>query len=163
MNWDAIGAIGQAIGAFVLIAVFVQVRHARNEMRRSILEERYNAGRELYLARSSNERLLQIRSKANATLLNVPMPILQALMDKAGLTFAEAETVLWDQIAWWTHVKTGIAFMDETPSDRSWFEAGIRALYSREALGRFWYQHMKDTELDPDTVKYVDSVIARPG
>ena len=34
--WDAIGAIGQAVSALALVFVLVQMRHAREEMRRSV-------------------------------------------------------------------------------------------------------------------------------
>ena len=36
MNWDAIGAIGQAVSALALIVVIVQVGHARAEFARSV-------------------------------------------------------------------------------------------------------------------------------
>jgi hypothetical protein len=160
MSWDAIGAIGQMLGALALFGVFIQIRHAREESRRSILEQRNNVGRELDFARSGNERLGQIRSKANAALLNTPHPAYQALMDQAGLTFEEAEAAFFDQMAWFRHVRLIVAYMDETPDDRSWCEAGIRQTYFHEALGRLWYQHMKG-DLPTETVRYIDGVLAR--
>src|SRR5690349_5323343 len=77
MNWDAIAAVGQSLSALALVAVFIQVRQARHEMHRSILESRQNVGRELDLFRAGNERLGKIRAKANAALLNAPHPVIR--------------------------------------------------------------------------------------
>ena len=161
MNWEAVGAIGEAFSALALFGVFVQIRHARQETRRSIFEARQNVGRELSLTRASNEKLGRIRSKANVALLNTPHPTMQALMDKAGLSFEEAEAAFFDQLAWFSHLKVITAYLDQTPDDRSESDAGIRAMYGKEALARFWYQHMKG-ELHPHTVRYIDGVLARP-
>jgi hypothetical protein len=40
MNWEAVGAIGETIGAIALFLVLFQVRHAKHEMRRSVRSER---------------------------------------------------------------------------------------------------------------------------
>jgi hypothetical protein len=45
MNWDAIGAIGQAISALALAVVIVQLRYARADSRRAISEGRTSASR----------------------------------------------------------------------------------------------------------------------
>ena len=42
MNWDAIAAIGQAVSALALVFVLLQVRDARADMRRSLLDSLSN-------------------------------------------------------------------------------------------------------------------------
>jgi len=64
MNWEAIGAIGQAVSALALIVVIVQVRHARAETRRSMSQGRAAAVRELCMHRSGNEHLNTANRKA---------------------------------------------------------------------------------------------------
>ena len=161
MNWDAIGAIGQAVSALALFGVFIQVRHAGYEMRRSIMESRMSAGRELNMFRASNERVARIRSKAFAALGEAAVsPADKVLMDKAGLSFEEAEVMFHDQLAGWLAIKTGIAYMDETPDDRAEFEAGIRGTYLYDPVGQLWYESMRD-QLHRPTVLYVESVLAR--
>jgi len=50
-------------------------------------------------------------------------------MNRAGLSYQEAETILFEQLAYWRHIKTAVAYMDQTPDDRSEAEAGIRTIF----------------------------------
>src|SRR5262249_16561466 len=67
MNWDAVGAIGQVVGALALVFVLMQVRYARADMRRSVLDSMANA----FIATvpiSCDERVLCAMIKAEAKL-----------------------------------------------------------------------------------------------
>ena len=57
MNWDAIGAIGQAVSALALVIVIVQVRHPRAEARRSVRHSRLDAARQLVTQLVESEQL----------------------------------------------------------------------------------------------------------
>jgi len=51
MNWDAIGAAGEVLGAIAVFVTLVylatQIRHAREESRRALSQARSEANREL--------------------------------------------------------------------------------------------------------------------
>ena len=98
MNWEAIGAIGQAVSALALIVVIVQVRHARAETRRSMSQGRAAAVRELCMHRSGNEHLNTANRKAFVALGGQDRPFAKRMVD-AGLTNEEMSAVVWDQFA----------------------------------------------------------------
>ena len=56
------------VSALALIVVIVQVRHARDEVRRSISHYRLDALRDHYINRANNESLNGIAIKAGAAL-----------------------------------------------------------------------------------------------
>ena len=66
--WDAIAAVAQAISALALVIVIVQVRHARQEVRRSAGQLRAQALGELYRTRATDDRLMAMRVKAESAL-----------------------------------------------------------------------------------------------
>ena len=72
MNWDAIGAVGQMLGSIaVLVALAyltIQVRQAKDEVRRSVAQNRGEAARELCMCRVTDERLNRIYTKARTAL-----------------------------------------------------------------------------------------------
>ena len=68
MNWEEVGAVGQVLGSIAVLVTLVylsiEVRHARQEMRRSIALGRATSGRELCLSRVTSERLCALRAKS---------------------------------------------------------------------------------------------------
>ena len=161
MNWDAIGAIGQALSALALIIVIVQVRHARAETRRSISHGRSAAVRELAMHRSDNELLNTANLKANLALGGEPQALLKQLSD-AGLTNEEVGAVVWDQWSFWHYRQPTVLQIDElTAGERAEFNMGIRGAYGNYRVGRLWYSETKAT-LNPDVVRYIDNLLAQP-
>jgi hypothetical protein len=160
MNWDAIGAIGQAVSALALIIVIVQVRHARAETRRSMSQGRAAAVRELCMHKSGNELLNTANRKAHVALGGQDQDLARRLMD-AGLTGEEVNAVVFDQFAFWHYRQA--SYLDElTAGERTEFEGGIRGSYgSFNVVGRLWYDTLKPT-LNPDFVRYVDNLLAQP-
>jgi len=71
--WEAIGAIGQAVSAFALFLVLIQVRHARNEIRRSASQARKDGSRSLWLA-SAQPDLASVLTKAHVAAGGAPSP-----------------------------------------------------------------------------------------
>ena len=163
MNWDAIGAIGEVLGS---IAVFVtlgylavQVRHARAETGRSISQGRAEAMREFCLQCASNEHLASGSGKlARAFGDGNYLPYQAKLLD-AGFTDEEVAAAVWTQQALW-YIRAGAYRQELTPGERAEFERGIRNNYGRNPIGRLWYEDFKQN-LNPDTVRYVDSLLAQ--
>lgn len=164
MNWDAIGAIGETLGA---VAVFVtlgylaiQVRHARSEARRAISQGRNEAIRDLF-GKQMNERVVHATVKAHQA-MDVPPPDYPAqLMAQGGLTQEEALTVHSLQAAWWTFRLYMINYVDELPdSERRNFDRSIAVNYGRPGVARRFYEAMRP-HTHPDVVRYIEDVINR--
>ena len=166
MKWDAIGAVGESLGA---IAVFItlgylalQVQFARREIARSISQSRVEALRTITLARATDERLNSLTVRASAAVGEQSRPFVTGLMEAAGLTLEEANAVWWDQTAWWAYRVQVIPHLDELPAgERFEFEARTRANYGSPTLARFWYDSNKGT-LNPEAVRYIENLLARP-
>ena len=170
MNWDAIAAIGQMLGS---VAVFVtlgylavQVRHTRDEMRRSVFQSRQEAIRELCLSRANSERYLTsavaVAGAISAGSL-LKSPFIQELIERMGVSAEGAISTMWDEHAWWYMRMQQIPYVKELPpGERAAFEKGIRGNYSTSVVGRLWWEHNKDW-LNPDAVRYIDNLLAQPG
>ena len=164
MNWEAIGAIGESLGA---IAVFItlgylalQVQFARKEIGRSISQSRAEALRTVTLARANDARLNSLTVRAGAAVGELPRPFVTALMERGGLTAEEANAVWWDQHAWWAYRAQVIQYLDELPEgERFEFESRTRANYGGPTLARFWYDANKPV-LNPDVVRYIEGLLA---
>ena len=167
MNWEAIGAIGESLGA---VAVFItlgyltlQVRFARKEIARSISHARAEALRTVSLSRATDERLNGLVVRAGVAVGEPARPFVAALMERAGMTLEEASTVWWDQMAWWAYRVQVIPYLGELPAgERAEFESRTRGNYAGPTLARFWYDSAKPT-LNPDVVRYIDELVAQPG
>ena len=162
MNWEAIGAIGEVFGAMALFLVLLQVRHARAEVRRSISHGRAEVARELMLNHVNNERLTHIYSKVATGLGAEPIPFVEALKVRSGITAEEAVSVLWNEAAWWQYRVQAIIYVNElTTAERIAFDGTLHS-YKENPLRRLWYETTKPT-LNPDAVRYIDNLLAQPG
>jgi hypothetical protein len=168
MNWDAIGAIGEALGAgavfITLIYLAVQVRHARAEVARSVVHSRTTAAREHNLALALNERIDLITRKANTNLGGANLPVVDVLVERAGLTPEEADTFIHAQVARW-QFQTQI--IDDLPEmsggHRAEFKNFVRGVYgANQPATQLWYQTVKSS-LNPDAVRHIDAILAEPG
>lgn len=164
MNWEAMGAVSEALGAaavFVtLIYLAVQVRHARAEVARNVTHSRTDAARHLNLALALNERIDSIARKANARLGGVEYPVVSMLVERAGLTPEEADAFSHMSVARWQFQTQIIDDLDEMPSGhRIEFENFVRGIYGEgQPASRLWYETMKPI-LNPDAVRFIDRVL----
>ena len=167
--WEEVGAIGQLLGSLAvlvtLIYLSIQVRHARSEAQRSISESRAQRSLEINLALATNERLAAIHAKANATLMSggdkSPSPFMEEWTRRTGLTREEAISLHSESIARWSNVAQTFLYIDElNPGDRAQFDGSTRFALSEHAY-RLWYDLFKPN-LNPDAVRYVDNLLARP-
>jgi hypothetical protein len=166
VSWEAIGAIGQLLGAFALILVLVQVRQAREEMRRSLHASRSDILRQLHLARATDPELTSLVQRAEDGLghTHPTQGFVAQLVERAGLTRAEANRVLSEQMAFWQYRQQQIRHIAELDAGaRFEIDGTIRLAYGPggiSAVSRLWYETLRPI-LNPDTVRYVDSVLAR--
>lgn len=159
MNWDAIGAIGEAFSAIGLFFVLLQVRHARTDMRQSVLNGQSDS---LISVQSlaSDSRVLTALTKVEAALGRGPATFTSTLMEKAGLTEEEARLVNLHQMALWQAMLKGIRCQEVLkPADRIGVETNLRRIYGESPLGRLFYEAAKPT-MNPDVSRYMTRVLA---
>ena len=165
MNWDAIGAIGQAVSALALIVVIVQFRHARLDSRRALSQVRAEALRD-QLIQERDERTMRTIFKANAALgvdLRDRFKFLAALMDQAGLTEEEAFLMHIRQMSAWSLRLQNIPNVHDLPAaERGDFDRGIRSTYGQPGMGRIFLETFIKPTQHPDAVRYVENVLAHP-
>jgi len=166
MNWEEVGAIGQVLGSvavfITLVYLAVQVRHARQDVRRSINQSRFETIRQFNMTYATDERLNNLRVKSHLLLGGQEFPFPRELRDRTGMTGEEAGALNWDQQAWWQYRCQMIPYLDELPGDeRKMFEFGIRQ-YRDVPLPKLWYETNKPF-LNPVIVRYVDNLLAQPG
>lgn len=73
----------------------------------------------------------------------------------------EAMAISWYQMAWWHYRSETIPYLSDLPDgDRYMFEFGIKN-YRNLPVQKLWYEATKPY-LNPDVVRYVDDLLARP-
>jgi hypothetical protein len=160
MNWEALGAIGEALSALGLFFVLVQVRYARSEMQRSIALTRAE-GLRSSMQVALEPRVLAAEIKADNLLGNPTLPFVTALVER-GLTEEEAHILFFSWGIVWQGIEPIIRSIDEAlPSDRIANDLNVRYFYQIRPISRLWYETTKGS-LNPDSVRYVDSVLAQP-
>jgi hypothetical protein len=167
MNWDAIGAVGEWLGAIAVFVTLVylalQVRHARAEVQRSLGQSRAETVRDLLLTRATDVRLGGLYVKATLG-LNGGLPnFVAVLMERTGMTVEDAVSLYWDQLAWWQYRLQVIPYVDELAADpRAEFDLGVRQNYGSQPLETLFYETTRKS-LSPEAVRYVDALLARTG
>jgi hypothetical protein len=165
MNWEAVAAVGEVLGS---VAVFVtlgylaiQVRHAREETRRALSQNRMAANREL-IALQLDERNLAASMKAEVALQSAQLPIHAILMEQGGLTWEEAQRVFMTEVAAWNYRIHVITHIDELPEiERDLFDQAIRARFHSAIVRLIFEVHFKPG-LHPVVSKYVENLLDRP-
>jgi len=160
MNWEAIGAIGEVLGAAAVVLTLgylaVQVRHAKAATADQSRLYRATAAREVILETSRDETLRMLQTKSWGM-----EQYYQAMAEELGLTIEEATKLDWGNAyyfwMWWgqyastTDSKDGkelehiIAINGGLP--------GMRAHWENSPLSR--------PLLDSDYVKFVDAILAK--
>ena len=103
MEWDAVGAIGQAVSALALVFVLTQIRHAREEMRRSVSQGRAEGVGSLSMLQAQDPRLNELLNRTETALGGSLGPYPSSLVEKTKITNEEAMQVLWFHWAWWMY------------------------------------------------------------
>ena len=165
MNWDAIGAVGQMLGSLAVFITLgylaVQVRHARGEMQRSVMQSRADGLFELAMNRANNQQVRSSFARAHAG-LGGPMNPFVATMERSGLTVEEAYGLHWDQLAAWYLRVQAISYVDQmTAAARSDLDRTARRQYGSLPVSRLWYETNKNA-LSSDAVRYIDNLLTQP-
>jgi hypothetical protein len=159
MNWEAIGAIGQAISALALVVVIVQVRLSTAETLRSIRQDRADDLRRTLASHAESEWLNRVVAKGlQAYGVGVPF---HAELVQRGLTPEEASAFDAWTMSWWLSDAQYIAHIDKlTKGERASFDAMMRVQYTVGMRSKFL--EINRQVLNPDAVRYIDNLLAQP-
>lgn len=167
MNWDAVGAVGEVLGA---VAVFVtlaylalQIRQTRADLRRSVRQARGEAARQVLLAGMGNERLLAARKTAEMALGGSSGGFGRALEERAGLSREDAQVISYHELANWSYRLQTIPDIAElSASERAAFELHIHNSYGSSAVGRLFFEtFVKRGGYPNELIDYLEGVISR--
>ena len=118
MNWDAIGAIGEILGAsavFVtLVYLAVQVRHAKEQARLSVQQVRNSTFREIFLSVAQNPQITAVLAKAENTWTHD--------IETEKELFEKAEFTAEDQIVWANYYRAVWNYFREVIENRNDFD-----------------------------------------
>lgn len=135
-----LGALGEFLGVFALVATLlylsVQVRLARDESEKAVLEARTTGIRDIALNAATSDGLSAALVKADEIVGATPRPFEAALIAR-GLGRQEALRVhLWYR-ANWRHDQT--QYEHSTPEQRRTLDGRLQTLYS-QGVGRVWWE-----------------------
>jgi len=165
MDWEAIGAVGESLGAVAvlvtLVYLSVQVRHARTQAKRALSQSRGDALRNL-IEIELDDRVNRIAVKADDSLGAESLaPFVQALTSQTALTEEEARVLLWSQVAWWNYFLQIIPNAGELAEmERLQFDVPL-GLYGRKGVRQLFYETYIKKVGHPDAVRYIEEVLAR--
>jgi hypothetical protein len=171
VNWEAIGAVSELLGAiavFVTLAYLaVQVRHAREDVRRSISQSRADAQREVHKGYRDplvTTAMVRVFERERARRGAVPRPsFMTHAMERWEISWEEAVALNTMCMEAWEARLLMIPHADKlTPIERHHFDGMIRSLYGEDAsYSRAFYElYIKPTQ-HPDAIAYIEGVIAR--
>ncbi|MEP1472452.1 MAG: hypothetical protein ABJK25_15895 [Halieaceae bacterium] len=160
MNWDAIGAMGELLGALVVVVTLaylaVQVRHAKAATADQSRLYRATAAREIILetCRDDALRMLQIKSWDME-------PYYESLAEKLSVTIEEASKLDWGNAyyfwMWW-----GQWASTTESSDMKEIEHVVAVLGGLPAMREHWETSpVSRPVLDTDFVKFVDELYSK--
>ena len=163
MNWEAVGAIGQVLGS---IAVFVtlgyltlQIRSAREEVRRTVSRARVDGSRDLYVVTATNPELASALQRLSASSGSAQWGFVHHAA-AMGLTEVEARQVNSFLFALWNNFEASIISIENLSAGlKQELDYRIRFNYAGSGHGAKWY-HLSKDGLNPDVVSYVDKVLA---
>ena len=148
MNWEMIAATGQMLGSVaVLVTIWylaVQVRHARDEARRSIVQRRTDGVRENLMSIATDARLISIITKANAELGVPRAEFVRQMTQRTTLTEEEAVALnLYQWCSWQVYVPVVQSLQELTNDERSANENNIRRAFGANTIAGLWFDSTK--------------------
>ena len=154
-----LGALGEFLGVFALVATLIylsiQVRHARSESEKAVLEARSTGIRELSMGAASSEGLSAALVKANEATGEAPNAFQAELMSH-GLDRQEATRVFLYYLATWGLDKT--TYDASTPDQRNASDRRLRGVYTR-GTGRLFWDNFAQQRTEPFII-HVNQLIA---
>jgi hypothetical protein len=160
MNWEAVGAVAEVSGALLVLVTLaylaVQVRDAKDQMRRSVQQVRQSTLRDLHLAPTQNAELAVTLSKTDSAW--APDIESEEQLFKAA-DLSPQEVIIWQgyQRAWWTHWSEVIENRDQlTKSQLAIVDLGIQTIFSK--ISAKVYLNSMGSATSP-TILYVKSIL----
>ena len=161
MNWDAIGAIGQAISALALVVVIVQVRLSTAETLRSVRQTRTDGEHRMLMDTAESQWLNHVIAKAMKA-YDVQIPFVAELTE-SGFTAEEAFSFFTWANSVWLSDQQNITHIDMlSEGERVAFDLRMRVQYQPNSPRRRWFEFSRPT-LNQDAVRYLDNLLAQPG
>ena len=159
MNWDAIGAIGEIVGAIAVVATLAylatQIRYARLAASDASRQARADGVREMELTYINNIEFRQAWDKAEGSETS---ELMNVVADQLGVTVSEANLVMRGAACWsWMHWAQWRSI--KTEEDEGELENIVREFYRSKPMRTLWEHHpWFTTRLDPDFVSWVQKV-----
>ena len=161
MNWEAIGATGEVLGAaavvVTLIYLAVQVRHAKAATADQSRIYRATAVREMIIETCRDDKLRMLQTKSWGL-----EPYYQTMASELGLSIEEATKLDWGNgyyfWMWWGQYASTIH-----SRDRKELEHIIANLGGTPGMQAHWENSpLTRPLLDREYVKFVDAILAGP-
>jgi hypothetical protein len=157
MNWEALGAIAELLGA---VGVIVSLIYLASSIRRdseatmaNTTQLRSAAARETFLAAATSESLTELLARANDT----PTPSIQHLMESRGFSQAEAARV---NFFWLNMVRVTEANLRMPMSEAERQQTLKGGLGLLKGPGRGWWEHVKSNHSD-DFVNLIEAELRK--
>ena len=160
MNWDAIGAVGEILGAAAVVATLVylaiQVRSAKSAAADVNRLSRAVGVRENIRQTINDSELSDAWIRAAGGVGNF-----QVIADRLGLSFREAQKVTFQcQSWWWLHWGQWASITTE--KDIAELKHLVSEFYSVPPISVVWAEDENTRLLDPEFTKFVnDAVLAK--
>ena len=157
MNWDAIGAVGEIVGALAVVATLgylaIQIRSAHRTAADTNRQSRATGVRDMMLTVATNAEARSAWQKATGG-----AEIYEDLAAHFGLTNDEASIVDYQVMFWvWLHWAQYNSTISQ--SDVTELEGVIAAFYSREPMRTFLEKSPNLHTLDPRFLEFVRRVL----
>ena len=158
MNWDAIGAIGEVLGALAVVATLlylaIQVRHAKTATTDATRLNRANGVQAMLLAMATDDALRSSVNKAQGT-----GPYINELSTRLSISADEAQRVdMYASYWFWLHWSQYAS--STSPKDISELKNLVNTFYRFPYMEACWELSPAGRQiLDPDFVAFVDNVL----
>jgi len=155
MNWEAIGAVGEVLGALAVIGtllyLIVQIKHARKELQYSILQASESADREMQLEMIRNPVLARASDKTNAA-LGAHVRTREALQSITELSAEEATVLNSYWVGRFTLIAESIRNMEylDEPRIRN-LDRRIVHFFGRGS-GQVWFETFQTSGVDMPSI-----------
>ena len=161
MNWEAIGAVGEILGAAAVVATLaylaIQVRHAKDTAADVNRLSRAVGVRELISAQVTVPGLMDAWVRAEGSVDNIEL-----LAEKLGLSLEEAIAVESQcQGWWWVHWANWASITTE--KDMAELRHLVSEFYSVPPMSVAWAHSRNARLLDPGFQTFVNGILREKG
>lgn len=159
MNWEAVGAVGEILGAFAVVATLIylasQVKHAKEAAADINRIARATGVREFNLAMAANDDLRNSVNKVMGGDKYIAEMAAHLGVSEADMSRTESANVHWFWLHWGQYAST------TNEGDLAELRNLIAGFYSNAGVRVSWEQSPYARPiLDPDFVSFVDQILA---